>query len=948
MGIALGAAPANAQTTRATLTGLVRRADGAPAAGARVIVDGQRDTVATDRDGRFSLRVRANLAGTVRAFQSGDSAIVSFSAIGAVETRAITLTLGARSGIAQNEAPHGGVLPVTPPVLRAVVVTAEPVDAVTLRPLLDTLSATTGGTISYAEMRSLPADARDPLTLAFTVPGAAQATGFFDTAPILSLDGQNSLYTQYYIDGFDNNEGVLGGPRIDLPLSAIKRLDVRATTYDATLGRSSNGIVNEETTSGSDAWRGDAFVYGRPGHPFDARQAVLPPNTSAAFRRLQIGGSLGGPIAKDHTFFFAAGERLDETQDQPIVTDYGNATGEMERKKTKLFARVDQRWSSRQQTTLRASLSNEQYIGRGGGNVVPEADVAQHRLGALVDVSHQSAIGSRTTNAFGAQIAAYHWYYPPTASSLNTPQIAILSRGLDSTLAVVGSSGFQYDSREIQFNLKDEIEHRAGTHDFRLGADMIAGRFRLHGDGSNLAGTYSVIDSGQIHVSGRTPTAADVPANIPVYNFSVDASPQFIAASQTVVGAYVQDSWDAIRSLRVTYGVRWDYDDLTSRGASSPDLRNVQPRAAFNWRPNPESVVRGGFGIYTGKLPYTIYSDALQFGPNGSAFVTLYNSPATPLSLGHAPSAAELAAARGSLPPREIRATFARGLKSPRSYQSSLGVQHAFGKSWGLSLDAVYVQTTHLPRLFDLNAISRAIGPADTTNLDPAAGDPFRPTSPQNGSFRQHTTTDTGGRSWYAAMFVTVRHQFTESFTGDASYVLSHVRDNTEDINFAATNGNNDFGREWGDAVNDRRHKINVRAVYTWSRRLQLSGVADYQTGQPINRVSGLDLLGSGGTFGDGFIRNTQRISGVPRNGERLPYALEINPGLAYLLPVASGTVELHIDAFNVLNRANYSGFPSGLASLDPRTQVGRPGDPIVYQLSGRPRQIQLSLRYVF
>lgn len=834
------------------------------------------------------------------------------------------------------------------PALVPLVITARKLPPALLRPLLDTVAATTGGTLSYAEMRALPTSTRDPLALAFTVPGAAQATGFFDTAPILSLDGQNSLYTQYYIDGFDNNEGVLGGPRIDVPLSAIRRLDVRATTYDATLGRSSNGVVNAETMSGTDVWSGDAFVYGQPGHSFDARQAVLPPNTSAGLNRLQIGGSFGGPIARHKTFLFAAAEHLDETQDQPIVTPYGNGTGAIEHKETKLFARLDQRWNETEVTTLHAALSDAQYIGRGGGNVVPEADVTQHRLGALAGISQRSSLGSTTSNTFDAQVAGYHWYYPPTSSSLTTPQIAILSRGLDSTLAVVGSSGFQYDSRELQINLKDELEHRSGSHDLKLGADMIAGSFRLHGDGSNLAGTYTVIDSGQVGVRGRLPTAADVPGNVPVYSFSIDATPQAIAASQTVVGAYAQDSWKATPSLRLTYGVRWDYDDLTSHGGSSPDLSNVQPRVAFNWQRDAVSVVRGGFGVYSGKLPYTIYSDASQFGPNGSALVTLYNVPGAPITLGNAPSAASLAAARADLPPREIRATFADGLMSPRSYQSSLGFDHSFGNAWGLSVSGVYVQTTHLPRLVDLNAISRAIGPADTTNLAVAAGDPFRPITPVNGGFRQHTTTDTRGRSSYAAMFVTVRHQFTDSFTGDASYVWSHTRDNTEDINFAASNGNNDFGKEWADAVNDRRHKLNLRGIYTWLNRLQVSGIVDYQTGQPINRVSGLDLLGAGSGFGDSFIRNTQRYYGVPRNGERLPYALEINPGLAYLFPATGGRLELRVDAFNVLNRANFSGFPSGLASLDPRTQVGRPGDPVAYELSGRPRQIQVSARYAF
>ncbi|MEO9226883.1 MAG: hypothetical protein ABI328_10945, partial [Gemmatimonadaceae bacterium] len=593
---------------------------------------------------------------------------------GALRTASIvlgTMLLATRALLAQT-VPDTVPKPRTS-ALEALVITARRPHPAVLRPLVDTVAATTGGTLSYAELRSLPTSTRDPLALAFTVPGATQATGFFDTAPVLSLDGQNSLYTQYYIDGFDNNEGFLGGPRIDIPLSAIRRLDVRASTYDVTLGRSSNGVVNAETMSGTDEWSGDAFIYGHPGHSFDARQAVLPPNTSAGLNRLQIGGSFGGPIARDKTFLFAAAEHLDETQDQPIVTPYGNGTGAIERKKTKLFARVDQRWSRTETTTLHAALSDAQYIGRGGGNIVPEADLTQHRLGALVGISQRSSLGSITSNTFDAQVAAYHWYYPPTASSLTTPRIAILSRGLDSTVAVVGSSGFQFNLREVQINLKDEIEHRSGAHDLKLGADMIAGQFRLHGDGSNPAGTYSVIDSGQIQVRGSLPVASDVPGNIPVYSFTIDASPQVIAASQTVVGVYAQDSWKATRSFRLTYGVRWDYDDLTSHGNSSPDLSNVQPRVAFNWQHGAASVVQGGFGIYSGKLPYTIYSDASQFGPNGSALVTLYNVPSAPISLGNTPSASSLSAARADLPPREIRATFARGLKSPRSYQSSLG-----------------------------------------------------------------------------------------------------------------------------------------------------------------------------------------------------------------------------------------------------------------------------------
>lgn len=86
MGISLVAAPANAQGTRAKLAGVVRRPDGTPAAAALVVVDGQDYNAQTGADGRFSVLVRTETAGTVRAFQGSDSAAASFAAIPAGET----------------------------------------------------------------------------------------------------------------------------------------------------------------------------------------------------------------------------------------------------------------------------------------------------------------------------------------------------------------------------------------------------------------------------------------------------------------------------------------------------------------------------------------------------------------------------------------------------------------------------------------------------------------------------------------------------------------------------------------------------------------------------------------------------------------------------------------------------------------------------------------------
>ena len=72
-------------------------------------------------------------------------------------------------------------------------------------------------------------------------------------------------------------------------------------------------------------------------------------------------------------------------------------------------------------------------------------------------------------------------------------------------------------------------------------------------------------------------------------------------------------------------------------------------------------------------------------------------------------------------------------------------------------------------------------------------------------------------------------------------------------------------------------------------RRLTLAGIADYQSGQPINRIAYFrDLDGSGDTFGNGFLGNQDRFAGVPRNGERLPGAFLLHASVAYAARASS------------------------------------------------------------
>jgi outer membrane receptor protein involved in Fe transport len=945
---ALGASQASAR-----VAGVVREQSGQQIAGALVrFAPGSASTL-TDSSGRFELLVPAITAGTLTVAGDGfRPATLAVPAIAEGVRRVVGVTL---QSLARLD--------------------AVSVVATRTRPLLNTRDAATGGAVEREELQRLPTDARDPIALAYNIPGVAQATGFFGDAPRLTVNGANALYTQYSLDGLENNEGFLGGPRVEVPLSALSRLGVLANSYGASFGRSSNGVVNMETRAGGEQWTGEAFVYDRPGLPVDAQSPVVPNGESPSdfrraqqgFRRTQVGGAGGGPLRRARadgtaTYAFGALEYTNENEDRINSTASATFLGRELRHTVKAFGRLDQGWSPTQTTTLRVAASNVNRAGEGTGIIAPEADITVQRIGSVGALTHRSALrDGRATNELTAQLGTFHWNYPPTRSDFNTPQVTIKQvqpngRGGSDTVAVgiVGSSNFIFDEQERQLQLKDVFSTSlSDAHQLRLGVDAFRSAFRLTGSQTNPSGAYVVLDEGNIpRQSDARYRFADVPANVRVLSYTVDAAQKQVDLEQSLVGAFVEDEWRATPALTVTTGLRWDYDDLTSRGNSSPQLNNFQPRLSVNWLAGPNTVLRGGAGVYTGKLPYAIYSDAIQFGPDGNQTVTFQGSQAPAFLQG--PRSATLN--RAQLPPGEIRELFALGIQDPTSYQYSAGWQRQFGNRTALSVDAVLANTIHLPRSLDLNPDAKGIGPADTISLPVSAGDANRPVRPATGSYRRHTTSESGGRSTYRGLYTALRYQAARSLLVDANWVWSHSRNDTEDINFNATQGNR-FDLEWADAVNDRRHKVTVRTTYTGVSRLTLATIADFQTGQPINRIAGFrDLDGSGDTFGNGFLGNQDRFYGVSRNGERLPNTLLMNASVAYALPLSalggrgSGNrvVEVRADVFNALNATIRSGYANGIPGGGARTQSGRPGDPIVYSSAGAPRQLQFSLRYAF
>ena len=121
-----------------------------------------------------------------------------------------------------------------------------------------------------------------------------------------SANGQRPRDNNYMLDGVDNNETWLQTVVIFPSVDALDEFKLQTSTYSAEFGRSLGGVVNLQIKSGSNAFHGSAFEFHR-NDAFDANNFF---NNRAGrpkpdFQQNQFGGTIGGPIVRDRTFFFA-------------------------------------------------------------------------------------------------------------------------------------------------------------------------------------------------------------------------------------------------------------------------------------------------------------------------------------------------------------------------------------------------------------------------------------------------------------------------------------------------------------------------------------------------------------------------------------------------------------------------------------------------------------------
>jgi hypothetical protein len=319
--------PASAQTFRGTILGTVTDPSGAAIVGAGVAVKnvntGLSRTVTTSEDGTYSVPELPIGTYSVTVEKSGfrQGVVTGLQVEVSSEVRAdVTLQPGE---LAQK-----------------IEVSADQL------PQVESTSNVLGGIVESKVVTNLPVNGRDYQKLINLVPGVTSSPDQITDSPgsygVFSVNGARGRSNNFLLDGTDMNDGyrndpaineagVFGTPATILPVESIAELRV-ASNFEAEYGRSAGGVINVVTKSGANSLHGSALEFFR-NTDLNARNYFNQvPEPQQPFHNNQFGGSLGGPIVKDKTFFFIDYEGMRETGQEaspacvPTAADFAAAT----------------------------------------------------------------------------------------------------------------------------------------------------------------------------------------------------------------------------------------------------------------------------------------------------------------------------------------------------------------------------------------------------------------------------------------------------------------------------------------------------------------------------------------------------------------------------------------------------------------------------------------------
>ena len=553
--------------------------------------------------------------------------------------------------------------------------------------------------------------------------------------------------------------------------------------------------------------------------------------------------------------------------------------------------------------------------------------------------------------------------------------------------------------------VRQNFTYMSGPHTYKFGADLSSSRFSVYSE-TFFSGRFqfgeavplaSVIDSaagpgtaqliqGSLARAGRPELGAalgDPISSLQAYALGLPLVYQQGFGDPTWVGwkrrydFFAEAAWRLRPEFLLTLGVRYELEPKTLFPA---DRNNFAPRLGFAWSPDAETVVRGGFGIYYGRIEGQIsyINDLLGEGQQiFQVFVPLTGLAGVNSTLtGERLTSAEIyqtAVRRGifgtrTITPQDLaihgidpgpglplRVQFqvSPDAVNPYSQQGSLEIQRELA-GYALSVGYNLNLGVHLIRPLDVNIYEAG---TDAEGR-PVVG--FR-----NPLILQDNVFGSWGNSSYHALIVQLQKRFSDGFTVSAHHTWSKTMDENTDFNSSfQPHLQWDAKAERALSSFHRAHSFVAHTVVElpWSssdgdrgwehaliRDFTLSGILHARSGAPFNLNAGYDSVGDRHT-------DTHRPWGVGRNTGLGPDFFSVDLRLNRAFPFGEDrSVAFIAEAFNLFNRTNFKTVNSTVGKLSleelPARPVGQRGpatEPFSYTSAFDPRQFQFSLRLNF
>ncbi|HEX8029778.1 MAG TPA: carboxypeptidase regulatory-like domain-containing protein [Vicinamibacterales bacterium] len=823
----------------------------------------------------------------------------------------------------------------------------------------------------------------------------------FVNATYFITGGGSRRTTTFMLDGANNDEGWGRQTMIaTVPVGAIQEAAVLTNAFSAEFGWTAGPAMNIVTKSGTNNLHGEGIYLGRPGgmqaktfspDGFCAPEVstcVTPP-TLVAINPADVPDvlnqyslSVGAPIVKDKTFFFATADYtmqdrttyLSPTLPSFVLPADGNLAYEGNYRQTLANVRVDHRFTPSQALMGRVNIDRFHDTNPNdavGGTSAPSVARRYSRRSVTGQVNLTSVIGPSLVNE-------------ARVTYLNGDPVTLWeAQELSTTYTRAGSVPFTIGqsrvsdlySRQAQFS--DTLSWSRGKHTVRLGTSLIQHTSGGFGNepGFAVLGTFTFLNT------TTAPFDQLTLADVQQYSQPVSYGVTDYKLNQWLITGYAQDSFHVSNDLTLDLGLRYDRQTLTDA------TKDFAPRAGFGWHPNGDArtAIRGGYGVYYTQIRTNAVAGSLTGGldgfttytavPGQLGFPACLNAPCVPLALD------PKTLPNSQLPARDItirageaefyRTQFANyGLNfdaiagnyptafvNPKSQVFTIGAEREVTKGLFVGGDYVRQHWTNLDRTIDLNAPSpfdrTAIGQTRTV----AQANATRPILPVAGGIRQVNVLTNLGESDYNALQTLMTYRGNARVYASVSYTLSKATNTTEPDGNGIGANQSSLSRlgeeERGPSVVDQRHRAVITFSYQLPMNITAGTVTQLASPRPFNAVTGIDNNGDGANNDrpvvDGQVIGKSAFRGTGTQDVSVFFEGRVKP--------AGRTILLRVEGFNLFNHANilgraqttYGDTATVNSTFGQVAAVGTAANAIPALANiDPPRMVQFQVRYIF